>query len=96
MKRIIIIAFLLVLLVSAPALASFRGFLQEDSGVTVIVGPFVQWVSANTPYTTSIAASNVFISKNGGAPAAKNDSGALSPSGASLGEIDRGFWDKGS
>jgi hypothetical protein len=56
---------------------SFQGWLKQSTAVTVQIGPFVDSTDGDTAETAlSIAASDVRLCKNGGTPAAKNESSA--------------------
>ena len=72
MKRFIAII-LIILWLPMVASASFQGFLKADSGTTVVIGPMLDDDDGITVKNSlTITSAEVFISKNGGAFAAKN------------------------
>lgn len=78
MKHILTI-FLIIALTCSNAFAAFGGFLQANTAVDVIVGPFIDDTDGKTAETgLTILAAEVYLSKNGGAGAAKNEGTALS------------------
>lgn len=65
------------------------GFIKQSTAHTFQLGPFIDDTDGKTAETgLTIAAAAVFLSKHGGAAAAKNDSTALTSTGD-----DRGYYD---
>lgn len=65
------------------------GFIKQSTAHTFQLGPFIDDTDGKTAETgLTIAASAIYLSKHGGAAAAKNDSTALTGTGDSLGYYD--------
>ena len=74
MKKLIIF---LILLISANAYAGFGGYLQANTAVDVLIGPFVDDSDGvTTEEGLTISQGDVLLSKNGQALAQKNDADA--------------------
>jgi hypothetical protein len=85
MKRLSTIAIILALTI--PVEASFRGFLKKSTAVTIKFGPIVDATDGYTPETSLTAhAAHIRLSKNGGDFAAKNS--ATVPA-----HDENGYWD---